>query len=199
MPLCRYPLTLRLRYSRVRGRRQSKFLASSSTGGARNFYPTGFRAVFQYASCARPPKALTRRARLLFQCRGAGRAHIPAAKPRLVGCVSAKATPPALAVPRRFSRGFAAFLCPFPAALPHFYALFPPSCISYHTKMQIYDDILCPASFFCGGAADRRPPTADHRPPTADRKKALPFREAPFGTIQLHQPGGQVMSRPAST
>ena len=35
--------------------------------------------------------------------------------------------------------------------------------------------------------------------PTADRKKALPFREAPFGTIQLHQPGGQVMSRPAST
>ena len=28
-----------LRYSRVRGRRQSKFLASSSTGGARNFYP----------------------------------------------------------------------------------------------------------------------------------------------------------------
>ena len=35
-----------LRYSRVRGRRQSKFLASSSTGGARNFYPctVGFRA-----------------------------------------------------------------------------------------------------------------------------------------------------------
>ena len=29
-----------LRYSRVRGRRQSKFLASSSTGGARNFYPS---------------------------------------------------------------------------------------------------------------------------------------------------------------
>ena len=28
-----------LRYSRVRGRRQSKFLASSSNGGARNFYP----------------------------------------------------------------------------------------------------------------------------------------------------------------
>ena len=28
-----------LRYSRVRGRRQSKFLALSSTGGARNFYP----------------------------------------------------------------------------------------------------------------------------------------------------------------
>ena len=28
-----------LRYSCVRGRRQSKFLASSSTGGARNFYP----------------------------------------------------------------------------------------------------------------------------------------------------------------
>ena len=28
-----------LRYSRVRGRRQSKFLASSSAGGARNFYP----------------------------------------------------------------------------------------------------------------------------------------------------------------
>ena len=40
MPLCRSPLTLRLRYSRVRGRRQSKFLASSSTGGARNFYPS---------------------------------------------------------------------------------------------------------------------------------------------------------------
>ena len=70
--------------------------------------------------------------------------------------------------------------------------LFPRLCISYHTKAQIYDDILCPASFFCGGAADRRPPTAD-------RKKALPFREATFGTIQLHQPGGQVMSRPAST
>ena len=37
------------RYSRVRGRRQSKFLASSSTGGARNFYPcTGeARAVLQ--------------------------------------------------------------------------------------------------------------------------------------------------------
>ena len=156
MPLCRYPLTLRLRYSRVRGRRQSKFLASSSTGGARNFYPTGFRAVFQYASCARPPKALTRRARLLFQCRGAGRAPIPAAKPRLVGCVSAKAKrPPALAVP---------------AALPHFYALFPPPCISYHTKMQIYDDILCPASFFCGGAADRRPPNAERQPPTAERR-----------------------------
>ena len=47
-----------LRYSRVRGRRQSKFLASSSTGGARNFYPTGSRAVFQYPSDARPPKAL---------------------------------------------------------------------------------------------------------------------------------------------
>ena len=98
------------------------------------------------------------------------------------------------------------FPAAFPAALPHFYTLFPPPCISYHTKMQIYDDILCPASFFCGGAADRRPPTADCRPPnaerrtpTADRKKALPFREAPFGTIQLHQPGGQVMSRPAST
>ena len=105
------------------------------------------------------------------------------------------------------------FPAAFHAALPHFYALFPPPCISYHTKMQIYDDILCPASFFCGGAADRRPPTtdrrlptanrrtptADRRPPTADRKKALPFREAPFGTIQLHQPGGQVMSRPAST
>ena len=78
MPLCRSPLTLRLRYSRVRGRRQSKFLASSSTGGARNFYPkgginappeterflistaspTGSRAVFQYASDARPPKVL---------------------------------------------------------------------------------------------------------------------------------------------
>ena len=29
-----------LRYSRVRGRRQSKFLASSSTGGAQNFYPS---------------------------------------------------------------------------------------------------------------------------------------------------------------
>ena len=84
------------------------------------------------------------------------------------------------------------FPAAFPAALPHFYALFPPPCISYHTKAQIYDDILCPASFFCGGAADRRPSTAD-------RKKALPFREAPFGTIQLHQPGGQVMSRPAST
>ena len=74
MPLCRFPLTLRLRYSRVRGRRQSKFLASSSTGGARNFYPKGginappetvwflistaspmgSRAVFQYALDARP-------------------------------------------------------------------------------------------------------------------------------------------------
>ena len=78
MPLCRSPLTLRLRYSRVRGRRQSKFLASSSTGGARNFYPKGginappeafgfllstaspmgSRAVFQYPSDARPPEAL---------------------------------------------------------------------------------------------------------------------------------------------
>ena len=47
-----------LRYSRVRGRRQSKFLASSSTGGARNFYPTGSRADFQFPSDARPPKAL---------------------------------------------------------------------------------------------------------------------------------------------
>ena len=67
-----------LRYSRVRGRRQSKSLASSSTGGARNFYPkgginappeterfligaaspTGSRAVFQFPSDARPPKAL---------------------------------------------------------------------------------------------------------------------------------------------
>ena len=43
-----------LRYSRVRGRRQSKFLASSSTGGARNFYPytVGFRAP-QVADTAR--------------------------------------------------------------------------------------------------------------------------------------------------
>ena len=67
-----------LRYSRVRGRRQSKFLASSSTGGARNFYPkgginappetvwflistaspTGSRAVFQFPSDARPPEVL---------------------------------------------------------------------------------------------------------------------------------------------
>ena len=31
-----------LRYSRVRGRRQSKFPAASATGGARNFYPGGF-------------------------------------------------------------------------------------------------------------------------------------------------------------
>ena len=47
-----------LRYSRVRGRRQSKFLASSSTGGARNFYPTGSRAVFQFPLDARPPEVL---------------------------------------------------------------------------------------------------------------------------------------------
>ena len=78
LPLCRSPLTLRLRYSRVRGRRQSKFLASSSTGGARNFYPkgginappeavwflistaspTGSRADFRFPSDARPPEAL---------------------------------------------------------------------------------------------------------------------------------------------
>ena len=45
-----------LRYSRVRGRRQSKFLASSSTGGARNFYP-----------CTGEPRALPRRAQI---CRG---------------------------------------------------------------------------------------------------------------------------------
>ena len=46
-----------LRYSRVRGRRQSKFLASSSTGGARNFYPcTG-----------EPRSALSRRSATLTQ------------------------------------------------------------------------------------------------------------------------------------
>ena len=102
MPLCRYPLTLRLRYSRVRGRRQSKFLASSSTGGARNFYPegginappeavcflmstaslTGSRAVFQYAAGALPREALARRIRLLFKCRGARCKPAPAAMPR---------------------------------------------------------------------------------------------------------------------
>ena len=35
-----------LRYSCVRGRRQSKFLAASATGGARNFYPMGSPADF---------------------------------------------------------------------------------------------------------------------------------------------------------
>ena len=141
---------------------------------------TGFRAVFQYASCARPPKALTRRARLLFQCRGAGRAHIPAAKPRLVGCVSAKAKPP---LPSPFPAAFRIFM-PFPRRL------------AYHITPKCKFMMIFYALRLSFAAAQ---PNADRRPPTSDRKKALPFREAPFGTIQLHQPGGQVMSRPAST
>ncbi len=46
-----------LRYSRVRGRRQSKFLASSSTGGARNFYPSirSEAPSFIVARAAKPP------------------------------------------------------------------------------------------------------------------------------------------------
>ena len=60
-----------LRYSRVRGRRQSKFLASSSTGGARNFYPytVGFRA---------PPVADT--ARKASRCRPQVRERIAEAR-----------------------------------------------------------------------------------------------------------------------
>ena len=56
-----------LRYSRVRGRRQSKFLALSSTGGARNFYPcTG-----------EPRSALSRRSATLTQ--GSRELHLIAA------------------------------------------------------------------------------------------------------------------------
>ena len=46
-----------LRYSRVRGRRQSKFLALSSTGGARNFYPSirSEAPSFIVARAAKPP------------------------------------------------------------------------------------------------------------------------------------------------
>ena len=54
-----------LRYSRVRGRRQSKFLASSSTGGARNFYPyTGEPRTFAKAAvltCTGEPRNALRR------------------------------------------------------------------------------------------------------------------------------------------
>ena len=57
-----------LRYSRVRGRRQSKFLASSSTGGARNFYP-----------CTGEPRALPRRTQI---CR---RRHCAAVTPAAGG------------------------------------------------------------------------------------------------------------------
>ena len=178
MPLCRSPLTLRLAlFSRSRTaaveiprfilhRRRSEFLPDGVPGGF------SVRLVRPTAKGAYAPGEV-----IISMPRRGARTHSggKAAVGRVRVCESKP--PPALAVPRRF---------------PHFYALFPPPCISYHTKMQIYDDILCPASFFCGGAADRQPPTAD-------RKKALPFREAPFGTIQLHQPGGQVMSRPAST
>ena len=190
MPLCRSPLTLRLAlFSRSRTaaveiprfilhRRRSEFLPDGVPGGF------SVRLVRPTAKGAYAPGEV-----IISMPRRGARTHSggKAAVGRVRVCES-KAPP----LPSPFPAAF-------PAALPHFYALFPPSCISYHTKMQIYDDILCPASFFCGGAADRRPPTADHRPPTADRKKALPFREAPFGIIQLHQPGGQVMSRPAST
>ena len=190
MPLCRSPLTLRLAlFSRSRTaaveiprfilhRRRSEFLPDGVPGGF------SVRLVRPTAKGAYAPGEV-----IISMPRRGARTHSggKAAVGRVRVCES-KAPP----LPSPFPAAF-------PAALPHFYALFPPPCISYHTKMQIYDDILCPASFFCGGAADRRPPTADHRPPTADRKKALPFREAPFGTIQLHQPGGQVMSRPAST
>ena len=46
-----------MRYSRVRGRRQSKFLASSSTGGVRNFSPSirSEAPSFIVARAAKPP------------------------------------------------------------------------------------------------------------------------------------------------
>ena len=47
-----------LRYSRVRGRRQSKSLASSSTGGARNFYPKGGINAPPQARCFPTPTAV---------------------------------------------------------------------------------------------------------------------------------------------
>ena len=120
---------------------------------------TGFRAVFQYASCARPPKALTRRARLLFQCRGAGRAHIPAAKPRLVGCVSAKANRPPC--PRRS-----------PPLFPRLCRIFMPFSrrLAYHITPKCKFMMIFYALRLSFAAAQ---PTADRRPPTV--KKRFPF------------------------
>ena len=160
MPLCRSPLTLRLAlFSRSRTaaveiprfilhRRRSEFLPDGVPGGF------SVRLVRPTAKGAYAPGEV-----IISMPRRGARTHSggKAAVGRVRVCESKP--PPALAVPRRFSRRF-----------PHFYALFPPPCISYHTKMQIYDDILCPASFFCGGAADRRTPNANHRPPTADRR-----------------------------
>ena len=156
MPLCRSPLTLRLAlFSRSRTaaveiprfilhRRRSEFLPDRVPGGF------SVRLVRPTAKGAYAPGEV-----IISMPRRGARTHSggKAAVGRVRVCES-KAPP----CPRR-SPPLSAFLCPF-----------PPPCISYHTKMQIYDDILCPASFFCGGAADRRPPNADRRLPTADRR-----------------------------
>ena len=104
---------------------------------------------------------------------------------------------------RRQSRGWSGAClrkqtAPLPSPFPAAFRIFMPFShrLAYHITPKCKFMMIFYALRLSFAAAQ---PTADRRPPTADRKKALPFREAPFGTIQLHQPGGQVMSRPAST
>ena len=179
MPLCRSPLTLRLAlFSRSRTaaveiprfilhRRRSEFLPDGVPGGF------SVRLVRPTAKGAYAPGEV-----IISMPRRGARTHSggKAAVGRVRVCESKP--PPALAVPRRFSRIF----MPFSRRL------------AYHITPKRKFMMIFYALRLSFAAAQ---PTADRRPPTV--KKALPFREALFGTIQLHQPGGQVMSRPAST
>ena len=185
MPLCRSPLTLRLAlFSRSRTaaveiprfilhRRRSEFLPDGVPGGfsVRLVRPTAKGA---YA----PDKVIISMPRRGARTHSGGKAAVG----RVRVCES---KPPPC--PRRF-----------PPLFPRLCRIFMPFSrrLAYHTTPKRKFMMIFYALRLSFAAAQ---PNADRRPPTYDRKKALPFREAPFGTIQLHQPGGQVMSRPAST
>ena len=92
-----------LRYSCVRGRRQSKFLASSSTGGARNFYPCTGEPRFALRS---PQRSLTQGSREERSVRLAEDRE-PRALPRRAQICRGGTTPSKCAATRGTSKHFA--------------------------------------------------------------------------------------------